>query len=149
MTPLPDATPDLFTKRGEGKCKIRDSDRWLESQTPGREYVGKSVGGGGERAEGRVRAPDLTILRPRGTPPMEKLRSEYSTLFFWPENRSSSKFPKHPGGPLVPPPSPLLLLPSPPPVHRNTLLAFAVCSPYTNITYRLLTVLTRASASRV
>lgn len=79
-------THPIYLRRGEGKCKIR-------IPTDGSNLRPRAVNTwAASRAERGTGAPDLTILRPRGIPPMEKLRSEYSTLFFWnPWNRSSSR----------------------------------------------------------
>jgi len=72
----------IYLRRGEGECKIRiptDGSN-LRPQAVNRWAAGVAgTAGKGERKS----APDLTILRPRGIPPMEKLRSECSTLFFW------------------------------------------------------------------
>lgn len=77
----------IYLRRGEGECKIRIP---TDGSNLRPQAVNTWASGGGRDARRRGggagregSAPDLTILRPRGVPPMEKLRSEYSTLFFW------------------------------------------------------------------
>jgi len=91
----------IYLRRGEGECKIRiptDGSN-LRPQAVNTWAVGATgiTGRGREGERERESAPDLTIYAPGAYRRWKSCAPSTPLCFFGPVNRSSSKFPKHPG----------------------------------------------------